>query len=95
MRISYKNLSDQANTLNQVLGRPTEMFGSKIGEHPMIFNEGHFLVDSNGSGYQLEEQLASSGTVNHTDRLTAKEMSIMLKGMIKGAYTMRRKTEGK
>jgi len=84
-RVTKKSLETQTTQLNEMLCRPTEMFASKVGEHPLIWNTDHIALDHNSYGYQLEEYLGNgSGTNNLTTRLTAKEMDAILRGMMKG-----------
>lgn len=84
MSTSMNFLLARVHTLNMMLGRPLEQFASKPGE-PTRFSVGHIHLDHNTNGYSLEEQTADHGAVYvMVPRLTAKEMSCMLDGMIKG-----------
>lgn len=75
MRITKYTIRDQCIRLNDVLGRSHE---------PMAI--GHFSVDKNSTGYQLEEELDGNGAVTaHSTRLTAREIGYLLAGMIRGA----------
>jgi hypothetical protein len=75
MRITKYTLRDQCVRLNDVLLRSQE---------PMAI--GHFSIDKNSLGYQLEEELNGSGAVTaHSTRITAREMGYLMAGMIRGA----------
>jgi hypothetical protein len=90
MRITKAALYAQAASLNEALGRPEQMFASKVGEHPIRFNEGHIALDKNLTGYQLEEQTGDAGgVVTLTARLTGAEISLFMQGMMRGARLQR------
>jgi hypothetical protein len=83
-RITAKSLRFDLNTLNMLLERPVEQFASKVGE-PVKFNIGHLYLDHNAQGYSIEEQTSEGGGVHDmTGRLSASEMHIMIRGMMKG-----------
>ena len=80
MRVSKQKLVDGVLRLNLCLGRPTVGM-TEAGKHVV----GHIALDHNHIGYQLEEHLTPEGSVyNITNRMTAREMSIYICGMING-----------
>lgn len=83
-RVTAKSLRYDLQTLNILLERPVEQFASKVGE-PVRFNIGHLYLDHNAQGYSIEEQTSEKGGVHDmTGRMSASEMNIMIRGMMKG-----------
>ena len=84
MRITKKILGSQVRLLNQLTGRPVDMFQSKVGESTR-FSTNHIALDKDVTGYRLEEQMGKLGNVcTITGRMSAKEMNLYLCGMLKG-----------
>lgn len=80
MRVSKQSLVEKVKTLNLCLGRSVIAM-TDDGKHVV----GHIALDHNHIGYQLEEQLTPEGSVyNITNRMTAREMSVYICGMING-----------
>ena len=90
MRITRKQLVAQVAELNKVLGLPAKMFASGVLELPVRYNIGHIALDKNSTGYSLEENTSSQGGVfAMTARLTAKDMSVFIHGMMRGIWLQR------
>jgi hypothetical protein len=84
MRISRNTLETTLVRINAALGRPAEMFSSKVGE-PTRFSVGHYNLDKNSTGWQLEEQMSESGgTIAHTGRLKTADMALFLRAFLQG-----------
>lgn len=80
MRVSKQSLVEKVKALNLCLGRSTSAMTDE-GKHVV----GHIALDYNHIGYQLEEQRTPEGSVyNITNRMTAREMSLYIQGMING-----------
>ena len=90
MRITKAALYAQAASLNEALGRPEQMFASKVGEYPTRFNQGHIALDKDQTGYRLEEQTSTRGGVQTlTIRMSGPEISLFMQGMMRGAGMQR------
>jgi len=60
------------------------MFSSKVGE-PTKFSVGHYNLDKNSTGWQLEEQMSESGgTTAHSGRLSTSDMALFLRAFLQG-----------
>jgi len=91
MRVTKSLLQAQAVELNRIMGRPVEMFASKVGEK-VRFNIGHITLDKNATGWQLEEQTGEGGSVYQlTARMSAKDISLFMNGMMRGVWLSREK----
>lgn len=88
-RITKHQLQMKVAQLNLSLGRSTTGM-TDAGKHVV----GHIALDHNHIGYQLEEQLTPEGSVyNITNRMTAREMSLYISGMINGIALRNRKVD--
>lgn len=84
MRVSRKMLELRLAALNNRLSMPAEQFSSKVGE-PTKFSIGHFCIEHNAQGYQLQRQLSDAGgTEQISEYLSAGELHRFICGMLQG-----------
>ncbi len=90
MRITSKVLQDRVDLLNKMLNRPETPY-TRLESGELRSNAGHFILDSNIGGYQLECMAEGGGVYIVLQRGTARELCYGLVGMLAGIREHREK----
>ena len=95
MNRNYKEIfRPLVDEINQLLGRPAQMFASSVEESPLVWNIGHIFIDKNSSGYLLEEIVGPTGaTRSLAYRMSGRDMDIALRSIISGISLRNSSTE--